>query len=150
MPATHKQSLEIAAIDLEEQRMLQKCEVFQPRPEGAPIASRVKCGLPLSRIQPSLSNISFKRLNMAPSCNSVNCNISTCKAYNWLFQFSRELRLNELTMTLRHLNLVPVDIALQIERVLLYPQYILRGTLSRILLSSNWSSLTIMLVLFQL
>ena len=77
-PAIHKQSLEIAAIDLEEQRMLQKCGVFQPRPEGAPIASRLKCGLPLSRIQPSLSNVSFKRLKMAPSCYSVNCNISTC------------------------------------------------------------------------
>ena len=122
-PATHKQSLEIAAIDLEEQRMLQKCEVFQPRPEGAPIASRVKCGLPLSRIQPSLSNVSFKRLNMAPSCYSVNCNISTCKAYNWLFQFSPELRLNELTMTLRHLNLVPMDIVLQIERVCFSGEY---------------------------
>ena len=140
--------------------MLQKCEVFQPRPEGAPIASRVKCGLPLSRIQPSLSNVSFKRLNMAPSCYSVNCNISTCKAYNWLFQFSPELRLNELTMTLRHLNLVPMDITScklnvcacsgEYHGPTISPAHLVRGTLSRILLSSNWSSLTIMLVLFQL
>ena len=121
-PATHKQSLEIAAIDLEEYKMLQKCEVFEPRPEGAPIVSKVECEQ-LSQIQPPLSNYSFKLLNMAPSCYSVNCNISTCQAYCQLFRFCQELRLSELTMTLRHLNLIPLDFVVHIERVSFLGEY---------------------------
>lgn len=65
------------------------------------------------------SNSYYKRLNLIAT-SFPNSNSSTSIAYYWLFNHCTELRLQELTMTMKDINFVSLELNLQVVRLRLY------------------------------
>lgn len=123
-PTTHEQTLAVSAIEFKEYKMLQRAEFSSIHPDGAPLVTQAKGDKPCPiKHQLPLTNASFKHLDLVVSDYSMSCGISTGSAYHWLYKQYRDLKLKQLTNTLRDINIVPLDLDLQVERICLCGEF---------------------------